>query len=124
MDMDVSPAAIAAVGKAENQSGAMPFQEDKLRTFIRDEFCKQADLLQELSSQIKSAVERDLRVHGHSLREFSFAHRPSPRAKKAPAAGGDDAGVDDSEARAKSDKKDLQQKPNKLFEPGGLPDRR
>ncbi|CAE7616656.1 scn4ab [Symbiodinium natans] len=93
----------------DNAFGAAVLREDRLCRLIQEEFGKQADLLQELSSQIRSAVEREMPLHGHRLhtfhtRESSFAHRPSPSSAKPSKADGDSERVGDLDsAKANSD---------------------
>ena len=124
LDMDGGTAAAdAAAAKLHNSAtDAAVRRDDHLRSFIQQEFGKQADLLQELSSQIRSAVEGGVAQRGH-VREFSFAHRPSPSAKKAPKAAGDDPRLDDSDTHAKTSaegKREHHKDHNKFYEPGGI----
>lgn len=122
LDMDGGTAAAdATAAKLHSCStDAAVRRDDHLRSFIQEEFGKQADLLQELSSQIRSAVEGGVAQRGH-VREFSFAHRPSPSAKKAPKAAGDDPRLDDSDTHAKTSaegKREHHKDHNKFYEPG------
>ena len=107
LDMDINGASSRKL--QDNAFGAAVLREDRLCRLIQEEFGKQADLLQELSSQIRSAVEREMPLHGHRLhtfhtRESSFAHRPSPSSAKPSKADGDSERVGDLDsAKANSD---------------------